>query len=110
MQNKSLRMSFQIQRLLGLGVAYVAIFVKVPGSSLGKLFYLRFFFILNKKNRHGEHKGHAMIFMCDKKCQTAILDRDKSIRQQPPSQFQKQTDRGRFVIPDGSEEGAILLR
>ena len=92
-----------------------------------------------------------MIFMCDKKCQTAILDRDDGIRQQPPSQFQKQTnglfcirvlaenkkeafrapymektaetmgvmgtaaarirreksERGRFVIPDGSEEGAI---
>ena len=42
------------------------ILVKVSGSSLGKLFYLRFFFILNK-NRHEEHKGHAMIFMCDKK-------------------------------------------
>ena len=64
---------FNIQRRLGLGVAYVAILVKVPGSSLGKLFYLRFFFILNKKNRHEEHKGHAMIFMCDKKCQTSIF-------------------------------------
>ena len=31
-----------------------------------------------------------MIFMCYKKCQTAILDRDNGIRQQPPSQFQKQ--------------------
>ena len=39
---------FNIQRRLGLGVAYVAILVRVPGSSLGKLFYLRFF-ILNKK-------------------------------------------------------------
>ena len=39
-----------IQRRLGLGVAYVAILVKVPGSSLGKLFFiLDFFFILNKK-------------------------------------------------------------
>ena len=65
---------FNIQRRLGLGVAYVAILVKVPGSNLGKLFYLRFFFILNKKkNRHEEHKGHAMIFMCDKKCETAIF-------------------------------------
>ena len=34
---------FNIQRRLGLGVAYVAILVKVPGSSLGKLFYLRLF-------------------------------------------------------------------
>ena len=39
---------FNIKRRLGLGVAYVAILVKVPGSSLGKLFIL-FFFILNKK-------------------------------------------------------------
>ena len=65
---------FNIQGRLGLGVAYLAIYVKVSGSSLGKLFYLRFFFFffLNK-NRHEEHKGHAMIFMCDKKCQTAIF-------------------------------------
>ena len=65
---------FNIQRPLGLGKAYVAILVKVPGSSLGKLFFLSYiyFFILNK-NRHEEHKGHAMIFMCDKKCQTAIF-------------------------------------
>ena len=34
---------FSIQRRLVLGVAYVAILVKVPGSRLGKLFYLRFF-------------------------------------------------------------------
>ena len=38
-----------------------------------------------------------MIFMCDKKCQTAILDRGDGIRQQPPSQFQKQTN-GLFCI------------
>ena len=62
-----------IQRRLGLGVAYVAILMKVPGSNLGKLFYLRFFFILKKKNRHEEHKGHAMIFMCHKKCETTIF-------------------------------------
>ena len=36
---------FNIQGRLGLGVAYVAIYVKVSGSSLGKLFYLSFFFI-----------------------------------------------------------------
>ena len=88
----------------------MAILVKVPGSSLGKLFYLRFFFILNKKNRHEEHKGHAMIFMLTKSVKPPFLDRDDSIRQKPPSQFQKQTDRGRFVIPDGSDEGAILVR
>ena len=40
---------FNVQRRLGLGVAYMAVLVKVPGSSLGKLFYLNFFFILNKK-------------------------------------------------------------
>ena len=37
---------FNIQGRLGLGVANVAIFVKVSGSSLGKLFYLSFFFNL----------------------------------------------------------------
>ena len=61
---------FNIQGRLGLGVAYVAILVKVSGSSLGNIFLS--FFILNKK-RHEEHKGHAMIFMCDRKCQTAIF-------------------------------------
>ena len=41
---------FNIQRRHGLRVACMAILVKVPGSSLGKLFfYLRFFLILNKK-------------------------------------------------------------
>ena len=35
---------FNIQGRLGLGVAYLAIYVKVLGSSLGKLFYLRFLF------------------------------------------------------------------
>ena len=30
---------FKIQRRHGLGVAYVSILVKVPGSSLGKLFF-----------------------------------------------------------------------
>ena len=63
---------FNIQGRLGLGVAYVAIYMKVSGSSLGKRFFILVFFILNK-NRHEEHKGHAMIFMCDKKCQTAIF-------------------------------------
>ena len=64
---------FNIQGRLGLGVAYVAIFVKVSGSSLGKLFFILFFFYILNKNRHEEHKGHAMIFMCDKKCQTVIF-------------------------------------
>ena len=63
---------FNVQRRLGLRVAYVTILVKVPGSSLGKLIYLSFF-LFKKINRHEEHKGHAMIFMCDKKCQTAIF-------------------------------------
>ena len=35
---------FNIQGLLGLEVAYVAIYMKVSGSSLGKLFYLISFF------------------------------------------------------------------
>ena len=35
---------FNIQGRLSLGVAYVAIFVKVLGSSLGKLFLSYFFF------------------------------------------------------------------
>ena len=34
---------FNIQGHLGLGVAYVAILVKVSGSNLGKLFFLIFF-------------------------------------------------------------------
>ena len=34
---------FNIQRRLGLGVAYMALLVKALGSSLGKLVYLRFF-------------------------------------------------------------------
>ena len=102
---------FNIHRRLGLGVAYVTKLVKVPGLSLGKLFFILDFFILNKKNRHEEHKGHAIILMCvTKSVKPPFLDRDDDIRQQPPSQFQKQTDRGRFVIPDGSEERAILVR
>ena len=40
---------FNIQRRLGLGVAYVAILVKVSGSSLGKLFILDCFYFKLKK-------------------------------------------------------------
>ena len=41
---------FNIQRRLGLGVAYVTILVNVSGSSLGKLFFNSdFFFISTKK-------------------------------------------------------------
>ena len=72
----------------------MAIYGKVSGSSPGKKKFILVFF---NKNRHEKHKGHAMIFMCDKKCQTAIFDRDDGIRQQPPSQFQKQTH-GLFFI------------
>ena len=36
--------TFSIQRRLGLGVAYVAILMKVPGSTLGKLFILDFLY------------------------------------------------------------------
>ena len=38
---------FNIQRRLGLGVAYVTILAKASGSSLGK-FFIFDFFILNK--------------------------------------------------------------
>ena len=41
---------FNIQGRLGLGVAYVAIYVEVSGSSPGKLFYLIFFFF-NKTDK-----------------------------------------------------------
>ena len=40
---------FNIQRRLGLGVAHVTLFVKVSGSSLGKIVFILDFFILNKK-------------------------------------------------------------
>ena len=53
---------FNIQRRLGLGVAYVTILVRASGSSLGKLFYLRFFFILNK-NQTRRAQENDMIFM-----------------------------------------------
>ena len=66
------------------------------------------FFILNK-NRHEEHKRHAIIFMCDKKCQSPFLDRDDGIRQRPPSQFQKQTH-GLFFIRVLSEKKHFELR
>ena len=36
---------FNIQGLLGLGVTYVAIYVKVSGSSLGKLFFISVFIL-----------------------------------------------------------------
>ena len=65
--------AFNIQRRLGLGVAYVAILVKVLGSILGKLFFiLDFFFFLNEKQAR-RAKGHAMIFMCDKKCENGLF-------------------------------------
>ena len=50
-----------------------------------------------------------MIFMCEKKCKTAILDRDDDIRQQPPSQFQKQTN-GLFYIRVPSENQKEAFR
>ena len=54
---------FNIQGRLGLVVAYVAMLLKVSGSSLGKLFFILYFSFILSKNRHEEHKGHAMIFM-----------------------------------------------
>ena len=42
---------FNIQRRLGLVVAYVAILVKVPGSSLGKLLLSEIFFLFKKKKK-----------------------------------------------------------
>ena len=51
-----------------------------------------------------------MIIMCvTKKVKPPFLDRDDDIRQQWPSQFQKQTDRGKFVIPDGRESHICTL-
>ena len=47
---------FNIQRRLGLGVAYVTILVKVPASTLGKLFFILDFFLSYIKNGHEEHK------------------------------------------------------
>ena len=80
---------FNIQRRLGLGVGYVTILLKVSGSSLGKLFFILDFFVLKKKNRHEDD----MIFMCvTKSVKMSFLDRDDGIRQQPPSQFKKQTN------------------
>ena len=38
--------SFNIQERLGLGEAYVAIYVKVSGSSLGKPFFILVFLLL----------------------------------------------------------------
>ena len=82
---------FNIQRRLGQGVAYVTILVKAAGSSLGKLFYLRFFILNEKQARRAQEND--MIFMCvTKSDKPPFLDRDDGIRQQPPSQFQKQTN------------------
>ena len=67
----------------------MAILVMVSGSSLGKLIILDFF-ISNKKNRHEEHKGFDMNFMCViKRVEPSFLDRGDGIKQQPPSQFSK---------------------
>ena len=88
----------------------MAILVKVPGSSLGKLFILDFFYFKFKKIRHEEHKGHAMIVMCDKKCQTAIFGQRRRNQTTTALSIPKAIYRGRFVIPDGSEEGVILVR
>ena len=51
---------FNIQTRLGLGVAFVAIHVMVPGSSLGKLFYLRFLAHLSRRLT-GELIGYPWI-------------------------------------------------
>ena len=70
----------------------MTILVKVSGSSLGKHFYLRFVFTLNKKQAQRTQEND-MIFMCvTKSVKPPFLDRDEGIRQQPPSQFKKQTN------------------
>ena len=51
-----------------------------------------------------------MIFMCDKKVsKPPFVDRDDGIRQQPPSQFQKQTH-GLFFIRVLSENKKEAFR
>ena len=60
---------FNIQRRLGLGVAYVTIHVKVSGSSLGRLFILDFLYLKTSTKSTREYDFHV----CDKKCQTAIF-------------------------------------
>ena len=83
---------FNIHRRLGLEVAYVTVLVKVSGSSLGKLFFILDFFNLNKKQTRRAQEND-IIFMCvTKSVKPPFLDRDDGIRQQPPSQFQKQTN------------------
>ena len=57
---------FNIQRRLGLGVAHVTLFVKVSGSSLGKIVFSLDFFILNKKKAR-RAQDNDMIFMCETK-------------------------------------------
>ena len=66
---------------------------KVSGSSLGIFFYLRIFFILNKKKKQAQRaQGNDMNFLCvTKSVKPPFLDRDDDIIHQPPSQFQKQT-------------------
>ena len=81
-----------IQRRLGLGVAYVTILVKTRVRVSVNFFYLRFFFIFNKKQARRAQEND-MIFRCvTKSVKPPFLDRDDGIRQQPPSQFQKQTN------------------
>ena len=70
----------------------MAILVKVSGSSVGRLFILDSF-ISNKRNIHEECKGFDMIFVCViKSVKPPFLDRGDGTKQQPPSQFQKQTN------------------
>ena len=52
---------FNIQRRLGLGVAYVAILVKVPGSSLGKLFFILDCFFHFKYKKTGMKSTRDML-------------------------------------------------
>ena len=71
----------------------MTILVKASGSSLGKLFFFILdLFILNEKQARRAQEND-MIFMCGtKSVKPPFLDRDDGIRQQPPSQFQKQTN------------------
>ena len=53
---------FNIKRRLGLVVAYVAILMKVPGSSLGKLFIVDFFILNNNKKQARRAQGTCYDF------------------------------------------------
>ena len=69
----------------------MTILVKASGSNVGLLFYLRFFYLKQKQERRAQEND--LIFMwVTKSFKPPFSDRDDGIRQQPPFQFQKQTN------------------